>query len=87
MRHVPYALGEQVKVVSKQLEPDTIPELVLSRLNFVIDVSEFLSRKTKLTTDKERKEGKPPWARSRAGPDIRRAINPYQRTVGIYHNE
>jgi hypothetical protein len=38
------ALGEEDKVMSKQLGPDAVPELALSRLGFVIDFSEFLSK-------------------------------------------
>jgi hypothetical protein len=42
-----FFLGEEDKVISKQLEPDTVPEFALSCLGFVTDFSEFLSRNKK----------------------------------------
>ena len=49
VRHFSLALGEEDKVISKQLGPDAVPEPALSRLSFVIDFSEFLSKEGKLT--------------------------------------
>ena len=49
MRYFPLTLGEEDEVISKQLGTDAVPELALSRLGFVIDFSEFLSKTKKLS--------------------------------------
>jgi hypothetical protein len=51
-------LGEGDNVISKQLEPDTFPEPTLLCLSFIIDSSEFLSRKKKSPFQGKEKESK-----------------------------
>jgi hypothetical protein len=59
VHHFPFVLvlGED-NVISKQLEPDTFPEPTLLCLSFVIDFSEFLSRKKVSPFQGKKKESK-----------------------------
>ena len=69
VRHFSLALGEEDKIISKQLGPDAVPEPALSRFGFVIYFSEFLS-KTKFRLSKRRgKKGKLVWTRCGDDPD------------------
>jgi len=64
----PFILSEEDKIIRKKLELGIVLEFALSRLDFVIDFSQFLSRRGSQLPERKRSKRKEDWR----GPDTLR---------------
>lgn len=90
VRYFRFVFNEEEKVISEQLELDTVLEPALSRLGFVVDFEVFISRRKKIQLSKTRRrtEKEEKLARTRSGddPGDRCASDLYPRIVHTHHD-